>query len=66
MTELTTIFNGDQEERYVMLRTMRKEISVTVNKFIKDQKALRAMTPEEIEADIEIEAVQGDNDQARL
>ena len=66
MTELTTIFNGDQEDRYVLLRSIRKEISVTVNKFLKDQKALQAMTLEEIEADVEIEGVQGDNDQARL
>ena len=66
MTELTTIFNGDQEERYVMLRTMLKEILLTVNKFLKERTALQAMTAEEIEADVEIEGIQGDNDQARL
>ena len=66
MTELTTIFNGDQEDRYVMLRSIRKEISVTVNKFLKDRKALQAMTAEEIVADVEIEGVQGNNDQSCL
>ena len=66
MTELTTIFNGDQDDRYVMLRSTRKEISKTVNSFLKDRKALLAMTPVEIAADIEIEGVQMDNDQSRL
>ena len=66
MTEMTTIFNGDQEERYVILRTIRKEISATVKSFLTQRKALLAMTPEDIEADVEVEAVQGDNDQSRL
>ena len=66
MTEITTIFNGDQDDRYVTLRSIRKEISVTVNNFLKTRKALMAMTLEEIEADVEIEGVQGDNDQSRL
>ena len=39
---------------------------MTVNNFLKTRKALMAMTPEEIEADVEIEGVQGDNDQSRL
>ena len=64
MTELTTIFNGDQEDRYVMLWSIRKEISLTVNKFLTDRKALKAMTPDEIAADVEIEGIQGDNDQS--
>ena len=66
MTELTTIFNGDQDDRYVMLRSTRKEISKTVNTFLKDRKALLAMTPDEIAADVEIEGVQMDSDQSPL
>ena len=66
MTEVTTIFNGDQDERYVMLRSMRKEISKAVNVFIANRKALLAMSLAEIDADIEIEATQMDNDQSRV
>ena len=66
MTEMITIFNGDQDDRYVTLRSIQKEISVTVNSFLTARKALLAMTPEEIDADVEIEGVQGDNDQSRL
>ena len=37
-----------------------------MNNFLKTRKALLAMTPEEIKADVKIEGVQGDNDQSRL
>ena len=66
MTEQTTIFNGDQEERYVVLRGIRKEISASVNVFGEKRTALLAMTPAQIAADVEIEAEQGDNDQSRV
>ena len=65
MTEMTSIFNGDQEERYVILRGIRKEISASVNTFLTKRTALLAKTPAEIAADVEIEAEQGDNDQSR-
>ena len=38
-----------------MLRSTRKEILKAVNTFLKNRKALLAMTPEQIAADVEIE-----------
>ena len=66
MTDMTSIFNGDQEERYIVLRGIRKEILASVNVFLTKRTALLAKTPAEIAADIEIEAEQGDNDQSRV
>ena len=66
MTEQTSIFNGDQEQRYVVLRGVRKEISAYVNSFLAKRKLLLSKTPEEKAADFEIDAEMGDNDHARV
>ena len=36
MTEVTTIFQGDQDQRYVNLRADRKEISKHMNTFVNE------------------------------
>ena len=66
MTEVTTIFNGDQDDRYIALRADRKELLKAVNHFVIERKALLAMTPEEREEDMEVEARFIDVDQERV
>ena len=66
MTEVTTIFLGDQDDRYVFLRADRKEVSKTMNNFIVKRKALMALTQEERDEDMEVEARFIDSDQARV
>ena len=55
-TEVTTIFQDNQDERYVNLRADRKQLSIQVTNFIKERKILMAMTQEDIDADFEISA----------
>ena len=64
--EVTTIFLGNQDERYVALRTDRKELSKGMNKFILERKTLMALTQEERNEDFENEARLIDSDQARV
>ena len=66
LTELTTIFQGDQDERYVYLCADRKELLRNMNKFIAERKALLAMTQDERDADFDNEARLIDSDQARV
>ena len=69
MTEVTTIFLGDQDDqddRYVILRADRKEISKCMNNFIVERKALMAVTQKQCDEDFEIEARYIDSDQARV
>ena len=66
VTEVTTIFLGDQDERYVALRADRKELSKGMNKFINERKALMALTQQERDEDFKNEARLIDSDQARV
>ena len=66
MTKLTTIFQGDLDERNINLRAASKEISKVVNVFLDEQKTLMAMTQAEVDADFEIGGRQLDSDQARV
>ena len=54
VTEVTTIFNGNLDKRYMALRSDRKELSKAVTNFIIEK--LIAMTPEDREEDMEVEA----------
>ena len=65
MTEVTTIFQDNQEERYVNLRVNRKAISIAMNKFVKERWALTAKTQEDRDEDFEIQGQEMDSDQAR-
>ena len=65
-TEVTTIFQDNQDERYVHLRADCKELSKHVNNFVSERKIQMAMTQEDIDADFEIGARQLDSDQARV
>ena len=69
MTEVTTIFQDNRDERYVNLQADQKEISKTINNFVNERRALMAMTQEDIDANFdanfEISAQQLDSDQAR-
>ena len=56
MTEVNTIFLGDQDDRYVALRADRKEILKSMNTFIVERKALMALTQEQRDKDFEVEA----------
>ena len=66
LTEVMTIFLGDQDERYVSLRANRKELSRNMNKFTLERKALLAMTQEDRGEDFDNEARLLDSDQARV
>ena len=66
VTEVTTIFLGGQDDRYVALRADRKEILKEMDKFIVERKALLALTQEERDEDFENEARLIDSDQARV
>ena len=44
VTEVMTIFNGSLDERYIALRTVRKDLSKAVTKFVVKRKALIALT----------------------
>ena len=64
-TDVTTIFQDNQDERYVNLRADRKQISIQVTNFVRERKLLMTMTQEDIDEDFEITARFGDSDQAR-
>ena len=66
MTEVTTIFLGDQDDRYVALRADRKELSKAMNHFVLERRALMALTQEERDEDMEVEARFIDVDQERV
>ena len=54
MTEVTTIFLGDQDDRYVTLRVDSKELSKAMNRFVLERRALMALTQEERDEDMEV------------
>ena len=66
MTEVTTIFQDNQDERYVNLQADRKAISIAMNKFVKERWALTAKTQEDRDADFEIEGREMESNQARV
>ena len=66
VTEVTTIFNGNLDERNNALPADRKELLKAVNKFVAGRKVLLAMTPEEREEDMEVEARFINVDQERV
>ena len=66
MTEVTTIFQDNQDEQYVNLRADRKAVSVAMNKFVVERRALMAMSQEDRDADFEIQGQEMDSDQARV
>ena len=55
VTNVTTIFNGSFDERYVALRLIRKDIPKAVTKFVIERKELLALTPEDIANNMEVE-----------
>ena len=66
VTEASTIFNSSLDERYINLRTIRKDLSKVVTKFVVERKALLAMTPEELSDNMEVEERLIDVDQERV
>ena len=65
ITEATTIFNGDTEERFINLRTIRKDISKAITTFINNRKVALTFTPEQCAEDMEAEWKLIDVDQER-